>query len=122
MIRVSSGWHHFCRECSTGVMGLLGKRTATETHAPTAGLPSRDSKIHKKHKREFKTSGSTWLAHSLTAFNGTKHVDRSSPSNFVQSYYDYKTRKNDLNALVILDDHWEIAKDVANKLITKNKG
>jgi hypothetical protein len=63
--------------------------------------------------KKYKTEGATWLGYSLVGFNGTKYADKSSPENFVQSYFDRKTKKNDTKALVLLDRHWELAVETA---------
>lgn len=72
--------------------------------------------------KRFKTTGYTWLEHSLIAFNGSGYADRSSAEAFLDSYRAYKTMKRDGRALSILEQHWFDALAPAFDLVTTSLG
>ena len=44
-------------------------------------------------KKQPTTSGSEWLFHSMSAFNGSGFADKTSPQNYVESYLFYNAWK-----------------------------
>lgn len=73
-------------------------------------------------KRVVKTTGLTWLEHSLTAFNGSGYADMSSGEAFLESYIDYKTWKHKYEAVELAKQFYEPALALTTHLVETSEG
>lgn len=91
------------------------KKGVTPESDPTAG------QVHivkrKKIKAVTKTTGLTWVEHSLIAFNGSGYADRSEATNFVNSYISYNKWKKRDNAVKLANQYYHALLPLAETLL-----
>lgn len=68
-------------------------------------------------KRVPKTSGLTWVEHSLTAFNGSGYADRTDSRKYLDSYIDYNSWKKRTEAVRLAKEFYVPLLSLAEHLI-----
>lgn len=67
-------------------------------------------------RKKSKTTGATWLYHSMAAFNGSGYADKTDAETFLASYMVYNQLKNRFHAIEIVGSYPEQALEYAEHL------